>query len=435
MEKADRKQIDSLLRRIEAQLEWGESSKWSSYDFDKLAELIFERTNVSISGNTLKRIWGRVKYESNPSAMTLNILSRFLGHADFRDFISTAYKPKSVENKSIENKTWFEWPPFRSRPSTIFISGAIFMLIAVIALSYTATERKYDPDDFYFNSRKVTRGLPNSVVFEYRAGKAPADAKVEIQQSWDKRKREQVSRGDSVATSIYFDPGYFDAKLVVDGQIVKQHGLLIPSEGWKAKISEAERTAYFGNGSITVTGNVEVDSGLMETEGLDFKGMDLHTEFRYVDDFDDLRANNLYIETKLQNTTDSGASPCRNSSITLLLEGEVIKIPLSKIGCISALEIMHLDRKISGKNNDLSKLGVDFDDWVVVGLRMRNDMLTVSINEKKAMELSMKGRINGFHGLIYRFEGTGKIRSLKIGNHERQYLEWPSKILEHSVQK
>ena len=426
MQKGDRKHIDFLLRKIEAQLEWGESSGWLSYEFDKLAELIFKRTNVSISGNTLKRVWGRIKYESTPSAVTLNTLSQFLGHTDFRDFVSKAYGKRNLESEKTKNNTWLEWPPFRSRPSTIFGSGAIFMLVTVIALSFSASERKYDPKDFYFTSRKVTKGLPNTVIFEYRAGKAPADAKVEIQQSWDKRRREVVLRDDSLVTSIYFDPGYFDAKLVVDGQTVKQHGLLIPSEGWKAKVREGERTVYFGDSTITVTGKVKVAPKLMEAEGLDFEGIDLHTEFRYVDDFDDLRIDDMYIETKLRNTTDSGANPCRNSSITLLMEGEVIKIPLGDIGCSAEFELIHLDGIISGKNNDLSRLGVDFDNWATVGLSMKNDTLTVNINENKALEISLKGRTNKFHGLIYRFEGMGEIKSLKLGDDKEEYLQWPS---------
>ena len=235
MEKDNHIRIEALLSAIEEELAWGISSQWSSYDFEKLAELIFERTKVAISSNTLKRVWGRIKYDSKPSALTLNTLSQFAGYNDFREFVSSMDGKGSADSKEVEKRTWFIWPPFKSRPSTIFVSGAIFMLVAIIALSYNSKAEKYNPDDFYFTSRKVTKGLPNSVVFEYRAKSARKNSKVEIQQSWDKSKRMDISRDDSLATSIYFDPGYFNAKLMVDGQTVKEHGVLIPSLGWKVK--------------------------------------------------------------------------------------------------------------------------------------------------------------------------------------------------------
>lgn len=425
MENKENNHIESLLSRIEENLKWGDSAQWSSYDFDKLTELIFERTKVSVSSNTLKRVWGRIKYESKPSDMTLNTLSQFLGHKDFREFISSTDVKGLAEIEQSKARVWFKWPPFQSRPSTIFVSGAIFMLVAIIALSYTSKEQKYNPDDFYFTSRKVTKGLPNSVVFEYRAKNARENAKVEIQQSWDKSKRMDISREDSLVTSIYFDPGYFNAKLMVDGQTVKEHGVLIPSLGWKAKVKSDERTVYFRDSTVAGSGRVAVAPQLLADNGIARNGNSLNTYFRYVDDFNDLRANDLLIETTFRNTSDTSQNPCRNSFLTLLMEGEVIKIPFSNLGCVAELEGWHIDEAISGRNNDLSKLGVDFDDWVMVSFIIKKDWMTVNINGNKSLELPMKGRLNKFHGLIYSFEGTGEIKSLSLNNSRKTYLEWP----------
>lgn len=365
-----------------------------------------------------------IKYESNPSDMTLNTLAQYVGHGDFRGFVSTLDVRNTEVARGNAKGKWFELPPFQSRPTTIFISGAVFMLIAVIALSYSATDTKYDPDDFYFTSYKVTQGLPNSVVFEYRAKKARENAKVEIQQSWDERKRMDISREDSLATSIYFDPGYFKAKLVIDGQTVKEHGVLIPSQGWKAKVQSGERTLYFQDSAVTGIGRVAVTPQLLANNGINRNDGFMKTVFRYVDDFGDLRANDLYIETEFRNTTDPVLNPCQNSSVTILMEGEVVKIPLANLGCIADLELWHLDRAISGKNNDLSKLGVDFNRWVKVSFSIKSDWLTVTLNGIEALQLSMNGRINKFHGLIYSFEGTGEIKSLKVENSQKAYLDW-----------
>lgn len=98
-----------------------------------------------------------------------------------------------------------------------------------------------------------------------------------------------VSREDSLATSIYFDPGYFNSKLVVDGQVVKEHSFLIPSDGWKAKVESGENTLYFKDSSITVSGKVAITNQLLTNAGIDYDKVPLQTNYRYVDDFEDLR--------------------------------------------------------------------------------------------------------------------------------------------------
>ena len=70
--------ISKLKTQIESQLQWGESSVWNNYDFEKLSEQITEKTSVSLSVSTLKRIFGKVSYKSEPSMTTLNALAQFL---------------------------------------------------------------------------------------------------------------------------------------------------------------------------------------------------------------------------------------------------------------------------------------------------------------------------------------------------------------------
>lgn len=424
MEKNTNGPIASLLIAIEELLEWGKSSQWSSYDFDKLAELVHERTDVMISSNTLKRIWGRIKYESNPSETTLNTLSQFLGFADFREFKNLNNSKKSW--KAIHKKlNKLKRPNLKSRPYLIFTSGAVCMLVTLLALSYSKKEEKLNPDDFYFASRKVTKGLPNSVIFGYNAKNAPSGAKIEIQQSWDIRKRHTLSKRDTLITSIYHDPGYFKAKLVINDQVVKEHGLLISSDGWKGKFENEDRTVYLSENSLTRSNTIALDSELLKEYDFSLNDPKLAMTFRYVDDFKDLRVSDLFLETQLRNIIASGLNACQKTSITLLMEGEAITIPISNKGCVADLKIWHLNQNIKGSNNDLSKLGVDFENWITVRCVIKNDWLVFYIDDIKALQLSMKGRTNKFHGLIYHFEGSGEIKSLSLKNSEKTYLTWP----------
>src|SRR6201995_5145236 len=81
---------ESLIRQAKKLFEektgWGDSSKWSNQDFLQLSELIREETGETISHVTLKRIWGKVRYESLPNTHTLNTLVQYLGYGSWRDF-------------------------------------------------------------------------------------------------------------------------------------------------------------------------------------------------------------------------------------------------------------------------------------------------------------------------------------------------------------
>src|SRR5580693_6426201 len=83
MSQADLKQ---LLLIIGQQLDWGDAATWQSKDFEILNELILEKTKVSLSASTLRRIWCRVEYNHMPSGTTLDTLAQFAGFDNWRAF-------------------------------------------------------------------------------------------------------------------------------------------------------------------------------------------------------------------------------------------------------------------------------------------------------------------------------------------------------------
>ena len=80
---------DSLIRQVKKMFEektgWGNCEEWTNQDFLQLSELIRDQTGITISHVTLKRVWGKVKYDSLPNTHTLNTLAQFLGYDNWRD--------------------------------------------------------------------------------------------------------------------------------------------------------------------------------------------------------------------------------------------------------------------------------------------------------------------------------------------------------------
>ena len=92
-------EVQKCLSLIEEKLNWGDSNLWHNDVFIELSEKIQDETKVLLSSTTLKRVWGKVNYNSAPSISTLNALAQFAGHLNWRDFKNKEPKKKEIHFK------------------------------------------------------------------------------------------------------------------------------------------------------------------------------------------------------------------------------------------------------------------------------------------------------------------------------------------------
>jgi hypothetical protein len=417
------------LQKIEQALHWGDSQFWSNNDFEKLSEKIVEKTHVRLSVSTLKRVWGKVKYESSPTLATLNALARFLEYENWRDF---EYKNSSRE---ITSPSPIARPPDAIAGSAISdksvqpkrIRLLIFSMIVVIvgvAIVFLAGKEKDGPfSEVVFDSHRVSDDLPNSVVFEYDAS-ALHPKEVIIQQSWDPAKQEKVPPLGKTHTSIYYHPGHFRAKLIVDGEIIKEHDVFIRTKGWKGIVNMRTTPVYLHKKEISLpTGLGITGATLREKIGSPvFNGT--WVSFSNVRDFDGLTGEDFTVETRLRNTSTIEQSVCRRVKIVVLAKNSAIIIPLATKGCISSIDLLSGDGWLKGNQNDLSKFGCSFDDFVNVKFGVQNNRLKVFLNNVLVQSLDQHSFLGDIIGLRFEFEGAGEIQGVKIsGKGEIVYEE------------
>src|SRR6185437_7016481 len=147
---------------IEQSLNWGDSSTWGNDDFEHLSEKIFDRTKVQLSISTLKRIWGKVRYENFPTTATLNALAGFLGYTNWRDFKqkNTIGEPSPIRNDSDASR--FENAAQQGRGRQIESAYTwplivVIVITAVVGLAYFK-KRLTDVDlsKIKFEAKKVS---------------------------------------------------------------------------------------------------------------------------------------------------------------------------------------------------------------------------------------------------------------------------------------
>ena len=400
--------LATCLDLIEQKLDWGTSHDWKTQDFERLSQLIHQETGIVLSVTTLKRLWGKIKYESKPNSSTLDALAKFVGAKNWRNFkqaskeISTS-KPSNLSQSKRFNFSWI-WSFF-----------LLFCLLGIGIYAFTALpSRTIDPSKFHFKSRKIADGLPNAVVFEYDATHAKASDKIEIQQNWDERRRATVDKNKKVLTSTYYTPGFFKAKLVVNNQIVKEEDVFITSQGWLGLVEQSPVPLYFKKEEIEFPDKITIPIDLLTANKVNPKLNNTWVNFYNVGSFDDLSVTDFTLETQIKSEFKEGASACQKVEIILLCEGEAIISTLSIPGCISENGIWVMGQEVNGKTTDLSAFGCDFSDWVSIRWTAKNDQISFFVNDLLAYQLPLLGKQNKINGIKYRFLGTGSIKSLTL---------------------
>jgi len=402
--------IRRLLTIIEQQLDWGDAATWQSKDFEILNQLIFDKTKISLSASTLRRVWGRVEYKNLPSGTTLDTLAMFAGFENWRAFIrSNSHQGKNNAAARPIVKPAVDRPKFNSIIATTLV-------LAVILIGVYFTERPgpgINNNDYKFSSKRLTGSIPNSVIFNYDATAAPTDS-IYIQQSWDPRTKTLVSKSLHQHTSVYYEPGFYQAKLVVGGKTVKQHKLMIPTNGWLGLIENRPVPVYLKPADFIGKDVMRLNTS---REWIKNAALPLQVPFiKYynVGNFVPVPLTDFSFSVRVKNEYSEGSAACQFAGVSLITDSGPIIIQLSTKGCVSELNMIDVNLIISGKNVDLSGFGVDFSDWALVSCKSAAGKIQYYVNNKLVYEAPMPSYKVKIVGMGFNFQGAGAVKNIEL---------------------
>jgi len=420
---------ESLIRQViklyEEKTGWGDSAEWSNQDFLQLSDLIRDRTGVTLSHVTLKRVWGKVKYESLPNTHTLNTLVQFLGYDSWREFsvkqgavAATMPEPEPEPQRVKEPEVH---RPRRWKKFVWFVAPLVVVLVVLLFLK--GQQPPPQPRDYSFSSKKtVSVGLPNSVIFDYDATRSPDDSVV-IQQSWDTTRRVKVPRGEHQYTSVYYYPDFYHATLQVHGQVVKTHNLLIKTDGWLPLVEQDPIPVYCKPKEAIANGKMSLSVEQLKARNIPLQPSPPTVMFANVGDFGNIYSDHFVFETRLKNDYAEGSAVCQLTRVYLLCEGTAIWVPLVAPGCVSTIDLYFTYFYTSGKREDLSSLGVSFNDYVKLRIESDSGKAKILVNDKLAYTVPRHILHSKIIGVLYRFQGTGSVDYLSLTNGKDQYRD------------
>ncbi len=412
--------IDKVFQKISDKMQFGKPENWQQRNFENLSLQIEEKTGISLSVSTLKRL-SKKKFQKLPQKNTLNALAQFLDYKDWFDFkLGNPVFPAKKEEKQNIQKT------FRFGKNAVFVPMAAIVVVIVALLVFNSHPAQSYAEVQFSSRKNVSQGVPNTVIFDYDISMYDFDSAF-IQQSWDVRRRAEIKKNEKYSTSVYYFPGYHRAKLLINDRLVKEIPVYITTDGWLKTIQnpENEIIPIYVNENCIENGQLYIPPKLIENYNIDLSANNHFTSFYYVNEDFSGDSDNFIFTTRIKNNLNEGARVCQFSEISILGENGRHAIQLCSPGCIGSISQKFGNEYISGQNNDLSEFGTNLNEWIDLKMEFRNSVATIYLNEKEIYKMSYINSNGPIKGVFYRFAGSGAIDYARLYNlkHEQVFSE------------
>ena len=401
--------IKICLKEIEQKIKLEKTDPLSNSDCDYIAYLIEDKTKVQLGRSTIRRLWEN-KYKRFPQDSTLDALAQFLDYDNWQSF-----KKGTLDRNSRKRKRTFRFK-FQRKYILVGVTLAIISFFIVVI----GMREKQNPDiannpNVIFECKQTgNQGLPKSVIFKYNIDSCVGDSFF-IKQNWRKGTEEQVFKNHYYLTDIYYRPGVHWAKLISNSTVIKKIPVVINSDDWMGILEHGESQKDF----TPLTRDRIMKNGCMTTTNDTFSYPVLKESylkpliFTNVKNFGEIDLNNCQIETSLK----AGPSKYLCNTVLFGYSSKDFKsgyIKIGPIGCISNLKCGFGDTHISGKKNDLSKLGCDVTNWVDILIKIENKKVAVYLNQEPVIDTSYTKSMDGLQQLYYVFSGAGSVDYITI---------------------
>lgn len=415
----DKELIRICLEEMSRKSGYADPNVLRQRDFEYMSDEIEKHTGTLISISTLKRLLNG-QFNQLPQAATLNAITAYLGYNGWQEFRkhkqqeeqhqeTRQVQPVELAGKSIEKKT-------ASISKKLFITATVILLFLLVAsLTFFSRHNLVRVKDVTFSVKKTTQNdVPNTVVFSYDVENIPGDSFF-IQQSWDRDRRVKIDKHQHTLTDIYYEPGYHNAKLIINDQVVKTIDVSIPTKGWFF----FSKPGLFRGLPTHIQPATPVKNGVLSLTPADITAAKVN-----------INLDNFYYYTlfpdKCNISTDSFRLKARirfraiNNTMCPMIVHEIcgqhnsIYFFTTLSGCTSNIGLNVGEHLLSGKTTDLSGFGGDIKQWQDIEVLVKDKQAHFYINNKEVFSQPYTQSAGLVTGLAFMSNGLCEIDHVSL---------------------
>ena len=413
---SDKDLVEICLRELRKKTGHEDSRMLIQRDIEYLCTDIAEKTNIHISLSTIKRLLNG-QFSRLPQIATLNAITYYLGYENWQDF-KIRQKKSNTNGHGILNSNGHEPRNKKKivRYSMISIVAAALLLTSILLLSnYFSIGGTGNYSSVPFSFRKTTdNDIPNTVVFNYNIDNLSGDSFF-IQQSWDANRKVRIYKKNYTLTDVYYEPGFHNAKLIVNDKVIKTLGVSIPTEDWFFYSKDKTPAGV----PVYIKPTQPVRNGIMglTPEDVTNSHIDILGNRNYIYTFfparHEVSSDNFMLSARIR-MKDLNNTLCPNIMIEVGCETNFLYFHLATPGCTGFINAQFGEQKLSGKTNDLSTFGCDVQNWKNVEMMVMDKHVSVYINQKEIFTKTYSHSSGLITGLAFISNGLCEIDNVEL---------------------
>lgn len=403
-----------------------DSSEWTNSDFIRLCSILYKKTHVQISPNTLKRIFGKIKTDARyyPQKATRDALAQYVGFADWDKFTlaqsrqPAAPLPHRAEIQPAPPRpvdVALQQSPIRKSWARRLVMTAFALIIVAVAAWRGFVLWQNEKPEVTLFCRNPEGDNPHSAVFVVRNFKDVAELADDYTIEFGDGEKTRLNGKDSVYSNYYEVPGHYLAILKKAGVPLDTVPVFLHTSGWTAtanmmydttRVYPIEAPGLFADGYNSISAAQIARAGVDTNRTFFVDFINTHHTGIDGDNFE------LLIDVK--------ASPprpdvrCSQVRVTVFGDSSNHMVDMMKPGCAHWSKLQFSELHKDGRSEGPNFLGADLTTGGTVSMKVVNRRATLLINGRELYRNTYKKPLRHIYGLDIMFAGVGTIRSVRL---------------------
>jgi hypothetical protein len=403
-----------------------DSLEWTNSDFIRLSNILYKKTQVQISPNTLKRIFGKIKTDARyyPQKATRDALAQYVGFADWSKFINAQpaqqpargpqrpeiqpviLPPVDVPLKQLAPRK----PPLRR----MLLSTFAFIIIALAAWrGFMFWQNRTSAVTMVCKNPEGDN--PHSAVFVLRNFDSVSQLSDGYTIEYGDSHQTQLNARDSVYSHYYEVPGRYFATLKKAGIALDTVPVFLHTSGWTAtanmmydttRVYPIDARGLFANGFNSISTREIARAGVdtNRTFFVDF----INTQLTGID------GDNFELLVDVKTSPPRPGVRCSQVRLTVYGDSSSHMVDIMKPGCVHWSKLQFSELRKDGRSEGPDFLGADLTAGGTVVIKVVNRRATLLINGREAYKNTYQKALRQIYGLDIMFAGIGTVRSVRL---------------------
>lgn len=411
-----RLQLKVIIKQCEQKFGRGDSDNWKHNDFIDFSKSIFEETKISISHNTLKRIFGKLATDKYylPQQATFDALTEYCG------FVATEHSDDNL----IPEKPLFD--SVKTKSQSKYRKGIIAIILLFMAtfgyLFFADSSLNETNNGLKLTSSEGT--LPKTCFFTVNVPNVSDSVFVDF---GDKSDLVYLQPNQKTVSHTYFLPGMFDVAITDRvKKMVKSKVFISTDKKWYALGFQRQR--FIPKNYYAYPAQKSLDSLFYITNSQLLKnGIDtIQPFFTRLCNFNAIKykADSFIFETIFKKDFKKEGISCNGLVFKISGTDKSLRFNFVDPGCSSRITNIISEKTINGLSHNLSPFVMDFQKWNTIKLINNDKKLSLFVNGTLIYKTSYEVSLGELRGLFVEFERNGYFKkcSLKSLSGEELYV-------------